>query len=214
MDDSRRGDLVTPIGEWGPWINGGSWLHVGTLPVDLLYRDLHTVGTVIDDCAGGRIQIAYQAGHPHGFLSATYMAEIALCRVLWDPRGRIASLKQRTRPYPVALRDAIIRRFSWEAEFSLIGGRKGIPRRDVAYVAGCCFRSVACLLQVLFAVNGEYWLNEKGATAIADRFVIAPLRLAERITELFSRMVPEESSLAEATEALTVLEGEVRALLP
>jgi len=26
LDDLRRPDLLTPIGGWGPWINGGGWL--------------------------------------------------------------------------------------------------------------------------------------------------------------------------------------------
>jgi len=41
----------------------------------------------------GHPQIAYQPGHPHGFLTAIYLAEIALCRVLWDPTGALAHLE-------------------------------------------------------------------------------------------------------------------------
>jgi len=29
VDDTRRSGLITPIGEWGPWINGGGWLWTG-----------------------------------------------------------------------------------------------------------------------------------------------------------------------------------------
>jgi hypothetical protein len=134
--------------------------------------------------------------------------------VLWDPHGRVAAMKRRTQPYPDALRTAIIRQFFWEAEFSLIGARKGVARRDVAYVAGCCFRCVACFLQALFALNGEYWLNEKGALGLADGFTMAPARLAERVTAIFSGLAVEESRLAETANALAILVEETRALLP
>ena len=45
----------------------------------------------------------------------------------------------------------------------------GRGRDDPAYVAGCGFRAVACLNQSLFALNGVYLLNEKGATAAAEK---------------------------------------------
>ena len=43
LDDRRLPDLVTEIGEWGPWINGGGWLRVAGRPVDWLYRDVGKV---------------------------------------------------------------------------------------------------------------------------------------------------------------------------
>ena len=59
---------VTAIGEWGPWINGGAWLTVERTRVDLLYRDMAKVRGVIATCYAGRIERAYQPGHPHGFI--------------------------------------------------------------------------------------------------------------------------------------------------
>lgn len=32
LDDRRKAGLVTRIGEWGPWINGGAWLIVDGRP--------------------------------------------------------------------------------------------------------------------------------------------------------------------------------------
>ncbi len=43
LDDRHVTDLVTPLGGWGPWINGGGWLLIGGVHVDLLYRDLGRV---------------------------------------------------------------------------------------------------------------------------------------------------------------------------
>ena|SRR5689334_12095405 len=40
VDDAHRPGLVTAIGGWGPWINGGGWLTVRGIAVDFLYRDL------------------------------------------------------------------------------------------------------------------------------------------------------------------------------
>ncbi|WP_238360598.1 nucleotidyltransferase domain-containing protein [Iningainema tapete] len=76
LDDNHRINLVTAIGEWGKWINGGGWLRVQGVAVDFLYRDLAKVNRVIDDCHAGKITIDYQPGHPHGFVSSIYMGEL------------------------------------------------------------------------------------------------------------------------------------------
>jgi predicted nucleotidyltransferase len=213
LDDRRQRDLVTGIGEWGPNINGGGWLSVDGQPVDLLYRDLQVVMAAIDDASNGTIRVAYQPGHPQGFTSSIYMAEVALCRVLWDPLGVLDAAKARTLPYPAALKAATIERFFWEADFSLSIARKGIPRLDVSYVAGCCYRAVACLLQTLFALNHCYWMNEKGAAAIAYAFPHTPPRLEARIAEAFTHLAPDENHLATAINGLAELVAETTELL-
>jgi predicted nucleotidyltransferase len=43
LDDQHRVDVITDIGGWGPWINGGGWLTIHSQPVDFLYRDLEKV---------------------------------------------------------------------------------------------------------------------------------------------------------------------------
>lgn len=75
LDDRHRVNLITPIGEWGKWINGGGWLKVEGTSVDFLYRDLAQANRVINDCHTGQITIDYQPGHPHGFVSSIYMGE-------------------------------------------------------------------------------------------------------------------------------------------
>jgi hypothetical protein len=168
IDDRRQEATVTPIGGWGRWINGGGWLTIGGTRVDLLYRDLVRVGDVISDCRAGAIERHYQPGHPHAFVSTIYMGEVAYCRPLWDPADRLAELKRLTAPYTQALRDAMVGMFLREAEFAIAVARHGRGLDDPVYVAGCAFRSIACLCQVLCAINGAYLLNEKGGVAAAD----------------------------------------------
>lgn len=213
IDDGHRADALTAIGGWGPWINGGGWLHVRSMPLDLLYRDLRQVADCIQQCRAGTVTIAYQPGHPHGFLNAIYMAETALCRIEWDPQSLLLALKAQTDPYPAALRLALIERFFWEARFALQNARKGVPHADVAYVAGCLFRSVSCLTQTLFALNERYWMNEKGAVALAASFPRVPTRLSERVAGAFSTLSDRAENLESAIQALEALVDETAALL-
>jgi hypothetical protein len=176
---------VTEVGGWGPWIVGGGWLTIGGQKVDLLYRPIESVETVIRGCREGRVSVDYQPGHPHGFCSAIWMGEVALCRPLSDSQGAIARLKAMATPYPEALREALVRRFQWEILFSIENAQTAVPRGDETYIAGCAFRTLACAAQVLFAVNRRYLVNEKGALAGAARLSLTVDNFAERVKSIW-----------------------------
>jgi predicted nucleotidyltransferase len=209
LDDRHRTNLLTPIGEWGKWINGGGWLKVEGIPVDFLYRDVGQVHRVIDDCQSGQITIDYQPGHPHGFVSSIYMGEVALGLSLRDPQGVLAALRAKTTPYPAKLKQATIDKFAWEISFSLVVAQKAVARDDVAYAAGCCFRSVACMNQVLFALNETYLLNEKGAVALANSLTLCPLDYQPRVESVFALLAANAESIREAIAILDEIEREL-----
>jgi len=211
LDDAGPAASVTPIGGWGPWINGGGWLTVGGKRVDLLYRDLDRVRSVIGQCRAGQIERHYQPGHPHAFVSAIYMGEVAYCQRLWDPSAILELLKHQTLPYPQPLRQGLIRTFLWEARFAMENARHGRALDDVAYVAGCCLRSVACLCQVLFAINGTYLLNEKGAVLGTQQLITCPNGFSARVASALQQACNSHTALA--VRELLLLVGETEALV-
>ena len=202
---------MTPVGGWGPWIVGGGWLSVRGQKVDLLYRSSDAVTRVIVDCQNGRVTMDYQPGHPHGFCSSIWMGEIALCRPLHDPQGVIAGMKAMTSPYPEPLRAALINRFSWEVLFSIENGEIAIPRAEQTHIAGCAYRGFCCLAQVLFAVNGRYLINEKGALREAASFPITISGMPDRVANVWSAIGRCEYAVAFAE--LRALERELKGLL-
>ncbi|MFC5447739.1 nucleotidyltransferase domain-containing protein [Paenibacillus aestuarii] len=212
LDDLKRDSLVTPIGEWGPWINGGGWLQVNGLGVDFLYRELEKVAETIEDCTHGMVRIDYQPGHPHGFVNSIYMGEIAVCRPLWDPKGLIAGLKAHTQPYSPVLQQATVAKFLWEAAFSADNASKGVSRGDISYIAGHLFRAVSCLTQVLFALNGDYMLNEKGAVAYVARFAIAPEQFESRVQQAYTGLTVNGDDMLSAIAIIHELIGETNEL--
>lgn len=209
LDDNHRLNLITAIGGWGKWINGGGWLKVEGVPVDFLYRDLVKVNSIIDDCHAGQITIDYQPGHPHGFVSSIYMGEVAICQPLYDPDGVLEALKAKTKPYPVQLKQATIDTFAWEISFSLLVAKKAIARDDIVYAAGCCFRSVACMNQVLFALNEDYLLNEKGAVAIANTFAICPPNYQQRVRQAFALLAADATAITQSIAILEAIEDDL-----
>ena len=213
LDDDHRPNLLTPLGGWGPWINGGGWLIVHSLHVDFLYRNLKQISAVIEACRAGQVEVAYQPGHPQGFVSAMYLGEVAVCRLLWEAGGELTRLKALASPYPPKLKQALIEKFAWEIDFSLDIARKGVERKDVTYMAGCFFRAVACMLQVLFALNEQYWLNEKGAVALAETFALRPPGFQARTEAAFALLAADSPALQRALDILDSLAGDVRRLI-
>lgn len=178
--DDPTAAAVTPVGGWGPRIVGGGWLSIQGRKVDLLYRGIEPVRAVIADCRAGKVSMDYQPGHPHGFCSAIWMGEIALCGPLHDPHGLIGELKAATVPYPDPLRDSLLSKFLWEVLFSIENGEIAVRRREQTHIAGCVYRALCCVAQVVFALNRRYLINEKGA-------LVEAAGLRHTITDLMGR---------------------------
>lgn len=210
LADDPASATVTAIGEWGSWIVGGAWLSIEGQKVDLLYRNVEAVAQVIEACRSGQITMNYQAGHPHGFCSAIWAGEIALCRPLHDPRGTVTGLKSLALPYPLPLRQALMRRFQWEILFSIENAELAASRPEPTQVAGCVYRALACVAQVLFALNERYLINEKAALEEAENFPLTLPELTDRVADIWHFVGDSEFEIALAI--LRELQQELEAL--
>ncbi len=188
IDDEHREDAISDLGDWGPWINGGGWLKIDGIAVDILFRNTGKVIAVLDDCLNGKISIDYQCGHPFGFVNSIYLGEVAYCKILRSNNALISEQKSRLKEFPETYRKAVINKFLWECDFSLMCGRKAIVKEDIIYAAGSLFRCVVSLLQVLYAVNGMYMLNEKGSLdrLLKQQNVYIPENLASDVPSSLS----------------------------
>jgi len=207
--DDPAATNVTPIGEWGPWIVGGAWLSVQARKVDLLYRNADAVEAVMTSCHAGLVTMDYQPGHPHGFCSAIWMGEVAYCQPLHDPQGLITRLKSIALPYPHPLREALIRRFQWEILFGIENAELAIARGDRSHVAGCLYRSLACIAQLLFALNERYLINEKAALQEAAVLPLTIPDLVEQANEVW-RLIGD-GALAPACDVVRKIDRQLKA---
>ncbi len=200
---------VTARGEWGPWVDGGAWLHVAGHPVDWLYRDLRRVRQGWDDARAGRFTVHAQVGHPLGVPSFWYPAELALSVVLQDPTGALTRLREQTLDYPEALRATVVRQALWEGEFLCTIAQKAVARQDSAYLAACLARAVGMWCHALHARAGRWLVNEKGAVDGAARCG-APEGFAEGCRRVTGRIGTTAEELATTLAAATQLAVQVR----
>ncbi len=195
---------VAQPGEWGPWVDGGAWLHIGGAPVDWIYRDIDRVDASWEKAQRGEFEFHAQVGHPLGVPDFAYAGEVALGVVLNDPSGRLGELHRQTEHYPSALADALVERL-WEADFLLAGLRKSCHRADEVWTAGCLFRIVMLCVHAIHGRAGRWLINEKGAVAATERLTPAPANFAERARELLSHPGHTVIDLAQTVDAAQLL---------
>ncbi|MFG3101184.1 nucleotidyltransferase domain-containing protein [Streptomyces sp. NPDC048182] len=201
---------VTEPGGWGPWVDGGAWLTIEGTQVDWIYRDLDRVHRIWQQCRDGRFEVGTQPGHPIGVYSHAYAGEVALGRVLADPTGELAALREQIRAaYPPPLRASLVAGARWEVPFILAATRKGVRRGDAFFVAGCLSRAVALLVHALHAEAGCWVLNEKGAVEAAGRLPTAPRDFAARAHALFGALGTTPEQLTATVDDANRLAAEV-----
>ncbi|MBC9931039.1 nucleotidyltransferase domain-containing protein [Chitinophaga qingshengii] len=168
---------VTAFYEWGPWVNGGAWMMTEQGKVDFLYRNIDQVQDTIDKAQRGEWENHYEQQPPYGFSSVIYLAEISICRPLYDHAGILAAWKQVVATYPPRLRETIVRQSLWSAEFTLWQTAGFAEKQDVYNTVGCLARAVKNLVAAVFAINERYPLGDKrvmeqlqGATKIPPDF--------------------------------------------
>jgi hypothetical protein len=62
----------------------------------------------------------------------------------------------------------------FDATFQIAVADKPAQRGDVAYVAGSLFHAVGFMTMVLYALNREWLINEKGALPASRNFKLRP----------------------------------------
>lgn len=163
--------VLSGRGGWGPWVEGGAWLTVDGVPVDLILRDIGRVAQQCARAARGEFAFHTQPGHPLGFLDVAYAGEVATCVPLCDPSGLLAELSLTVTPYPAALRTAFLADL-WQVDFLLDGAVKGAKRIDVAYVSLCATTAAMLLAHAWHAAAGQWVTNEKGLVPSVSRLHI------------------------------------------
>ena len=175
------GEIYGP-GEWGRVPNGGAWLTIEGVRVDLIYRDLDVVEAWTRDAEEGRFQVFREVGYVAGAATYTYAAELALNKHL------VGSLP---RPeFPDALRAAappLWRRIASGAlKFALAHSRRG----DAAACAGSLSIATMSVAHARMCERGEWYLNDKdlidraGLTDVQREFHTFDESAVERVRAL------------------------------
>lgn len=181
-----RHGTVHPPGSWGRLMNGGAWLTLDGLKVDVMLRDLDVVQHWTAEAREGRYEVDALLGYLAGAPTYLLTAELAVSRVL------VGALPEAP-AYPEPLAEAGGRRWRFHAEFSLTHARMRAGRGDVTGAAGQAARAVIEAAHARACRERRWVLNEKtlveraGLGALHERFTripSAPARLTAWVDEL------------------------------
>jgi hypothetical protein len=175
-------------GEWGSIVNGGAWLTVRGVKVDLIYRDLDEVLRWTAAAADGRFEIRREVGYVAGIATYVLAGELSLGRVLAGELPRPA--------FPPRLRETAAAAWSRLAAGALSYAEVYAGRQDrVACLANLC-QAVLATGQGRLAAAGEWVLNEKRLTeragfhAIQDRLAHPGPDLVALVSDVRARLEP------------------------
>ncbi len=185
LDQEHREKLLARPGEWGKWQNGGCWLTMDNVAVDLILRDIDDVKTALQESQQGIVTPHYQTGHPHAYFNTMYTGELAICKLLWCQSDTFSKIKAEAENYPLLMKKEIIHLFSFEMSFSFMLAEKNMNRDDIYYVMAHIVRSISAINQVLFALNETYCINEKQAVKLINTFDISPVAYKEKVDSIF-----------------------------
>jgi len=164
---ARHGE-VHPPGSWGRIMNGGAWLDVDGLRVDVLLRDLDVVERFAAAARRGEYEVDALLGYVAGAPTYTVLAELALGRVL-------AGALPEAGDFPPALAAAATARWRFHVGFSLDQARARAARGDVVGTAGQTAKAVVEAAHAIACTRRQWVVNEK---RLVDRAGLGALHAA------------------------------------
>lgn len=203
--------VVSDFYGWGRWVNGGAWLTIGGQRVDFLYRNVDQLERVITDAEAGHYEHDYGQQPPFGFYSDTYLGDIQTCVPLFDPEQVVVRLKRSVAEYPPALRLKLTHDGLMSARFGLYMARNAASAGDAYLTAACATRAISYLVQVAFAINRRYRVNDKTALAELADAEHAPPDFAARTQAVFNQLGSTPAELSASVATLTQIASEVAA---
>ncbi|HEV2735959.1 MAG TPA: DUF4037 domain-containing protein [Longimicrobiaceae bacterium] len=223
---ARRRDLVLEaLGEaaeavsWGrdePFTGGGTDFTYRGTRVECWLRSSRQLQATIAACRRGEIRREHSVWAVMGFFDCVALADMRAMRIVEDPGGMLARWKAEVAVYPEPLRRALLGRFMAEAAFwpDNFHYASAVERADAIYVSGIVQQVAQALVQVVFALNGEYFPGEKRLDAALEKLPVVPPAFARRLRALlFSGEDPGVAELREQRRALGALVAEVERLV-
>jgi hypothetical protein len=166
---ARHGD-VHPPGSWGRLMNGGAWLRLGDLEVDVLLREVTVVEHWTAEAAAGRFEVDGVLGYVAGLATYSLTAELAGCRAIHGALDLDTS-------FPDALAATAPARWRFCRDFSLTYAAGHAARGNVVGALGQAARAVFEEAHARACAQRRWVLNEKRLLDAAG-FDDAPALLA------------------------------------
>jgi hypothetical protein len=145
---------VHPPGAWGRLMNGGAWLSVDGLSIDVLLRDLDVVEYWTAAAHRGVYELDAVLGYAAGLPTYTLMAELASGRLLAGALPSVTTM-------PPALVEGAPPRWRFARDFSLEYARMHAARGNLVGALNQASKAAVEEAHARLCERGVWVLNEK-----------------------------------------------------
>ena len=167
-----------PPGAWGRIMNGGAWLLIDRLKVDVLLRDVDVVDRWSDSARRGHFEIDLLLGYLAGVPTYSLLAERSVARIL---RGALPDAGE----FPKRLAEVALERWRFHRRFTIEQARSRAKRADLVGAIGQVAKATVDEAHARLAGQRRWVLNEKrivddaGLDAAHSLFTDVPPRATE-----------------------------------
>jgi len=181
LDTLRACTGVSELRDPAGFVSGS----LGPHRFEIFQKDLLTIEREIEQARKGAFTWSIRQLFPHGDLSTGLISHVVHLIVCSDPEGQLERLRAAARPFPAALRAALVDTFMQQADITVTHAAKISRRLDLQYLVGLCSGFVFFANILIFAVNGVYPVLEKGGSLLIARLPQRPADYEKRIAQLF-----------------------------
>lgn len=168
-----------------PWGGSMDFSYEGT-PVEVVVRTFQLMDKRLKECLNGQFEIIPQTWTSNGYYTFTYLSELSFIKPIWDPKGLLQRYQDYIKPYPSKLKASIMDCFfdranTWINNFHY---QSAIKRLDILFTGPIVLHTVLDMIQVIFAINEEYFPGDKKLEAALTKLSYCPQELLDNMEVL------------------------------
>lgn len=193
----------------------GTDFHWDGRKVECWMRNSHHIDATILECKRGEITQELVTWTPNGFFNHCCLSDLNAMQIVDDAYGILSRWKSAVAEYPPLLAETIISRHLAAARFwpNNFHYERAIRRLDIIYTTSIVQQVVHNLIQVVFALNHQYFPGDKKLALHLDKLERQPTRFVERLHALvFPGAPPGVDLLERQREGLVALLHDVEQL--
>lgn len=197
-----------------PWGGSMDFTYEGT-PVEVVIRLFSHMEQRVFESLLGHIEIIPQTWTSNGYYSYIFLSELSFLKPLCDPNDRLTKMKASVQTYPPKLKAAIIETFmgrawTWIQNFHY---DTAVMRADTLFTAPIVLHTILDLIQVIFAINEEYFTGDKKLLQTLSKLAYCPKDLLQQLDKLLTA-APDAYDLKEQQQLLYKIFFDVKEHLP
>ncbi|MCL2446879.1 MAG: DUF4037 domain-containing protein [Oscillospiraceae bacterium] len=153
------------------------------VPIEVTVHTAARLRQRVDECLRGEFEIIPQTWTSNGYYTFIYLSELHFIQPLYDPNGLIAGYQNQLAQYPEPLRQAIIECFMGRANTWLDNFHydTAITRADILFTAPIVLHTILDMVQVVFALNRQYFTGDKKLAQALAKLPACPAALLDNL---------------------------------